>query len=158
MTGIKRKALISIALLSLFCGGNLCLADSKEIARDGVYIAYKNGIVRDTGTGLEWIAGPHSDTPWEEAKSWVEALNIGKGWRMPKMGELEGLYKEGSGKRNMTPFLKTNGWWVWSEDFKEATPPHNMAWNFSFYYGTGRWNFSDESTDRRAFAVRPITK
>ena len=62
-------------------------------------MAYDNGIVRDTATGLEWVAGPDKDTPWEEAKTWVESLNIGEGWRMPKMGELEGLYKQGSGER-----------------------------------------------------------
>jgi hypothetical protein len=146
---------ISTVFLAFLVVGNLCFADSKEIGRDGVYVAYENGIVKDTVTNLEWVVGPDKDTMWAEAKSWVESLNIGKGWRMPKMGELEGLYKEGSGERNMTPLLKTNGWWVWSEDFKETTS-HSMAWNFGFFYGTGRWDFSEESTDRRAFAVRSL--
>jgi hypothetical protein len=150
-----KKIALNITLIGFLLGGSLCFAASNEIGRDGTYVAYDNGIVRDTSTGLEWVAGPDKDTTWEEAKLWVGGLNTGKGWRMPKMGELEDLHKEGSGERNMTPLLKTNGWWVWSEDFKETTS-HSMAWNFNFFHGTGRWNFSEDSTDRRAFAVRSL--
>ena len=35
---------------------------SNVIQRDGVYVAYANGIVRDTSTGLEWKAGPDKGT------------------------------------------------------------------------------------------------
>ena len=150
-----KKIVFRMALLGFVLGGGLCFAASNEIGRDGVYVVYDNGIVRDTSTGLEWVVGPDKDTTWEEAKSWVEGINTGKGWRMPKIGEVEGLYKEGSGERNMMPLLKTNGWWVWSEDFKESSF-NNMAWNFSFYFGNGRWNCPREASDRRAFAVRSL--
>ena len=55
---------------------------SGVIQRDGIYVAYANGIVKDTKTGLEWKAGPDRDTTWAEARSWVQSLNLdGGGWR-----------------------------------------------------------------------------
>ena len=70
------------------------------------FLPLTNGIVKDTHTGLEWIAGPDRDTNWNEARSWVQSLNLdGGGWRMPTMDELESLYKKGKGDRNMTPLL-----------------------------------------------------
>lgn len=47
-------------------------SSSNITGRDGVYVAYANGIVRDTKTGLEWKAGPDRDTDWNDARSWVE--------------------------------------------------------------------------------------
>ena len=41
-------------------------------------------------------------------------VQIGGGWRMPTIRELEGIYKKGTGPRNMTPLLQMKGWWVWS--------------------------------------------
>jgi hypothetical protein len=82
----------------------------EEVARDGQYIKYANGIVYDTETDLEWLAGPDKDIKWYDAKKWAENLNIdGEGWRMPTVKELETLYKHGLGTRNMTPLLKNTG-------------------------------------------------
>ena len=65
---------INIALVSLFLVLFLCLsftlATQKEVGRDGVYVTYANGIVRDTKTGLEWKAGPDKNTNWDQARSW----------------------------------------------------------------------------------------
>ena len=83
----------------------------KEIASDGTLLAYASGVVYDKNTGLEWFAGPDRDTTWNEAKAWVESLNVaGGGWRMPTREELKTLYQKGAGTRNMTPLLKTTGW------------------------------------------------
>ena len=68
---------------------------SNVIKPDDQYVAYANGIVKDTNTGLEWKAGPDKDTNWGEARSWVQSL--GGDWRMPTLDELEGLYKKGMG-------------------------------------------------------------
>ena len=124
----------------------------KELkARDGIYIAHANGIVRDTKTGLEWIAGHDRDTPWYKAEFWVETLSIdGGGWRMPTREELESLYGKGAGTRNMTPLLKTTGWWVWSGETKDSS----SAWHFGFHGGEGGWITRGFSYDTRAFAVR----
>jgi len=119
--------------------------------RDGIYVAYANGIVRDTNTGLEWKAGPDKDTNWNEARSWVQSLNLdGGGWRMPTTDELKTLYKKGTGERNMTPLLKTTGWFVWSGETKGSSD----AWFFGFLIGGRHWYDRATSTDKRAFAVR----
>jgi hypothetical protein len=119
--------------------------------RHGVYLAYADGIVRDTGTGLEWFVGPDRDTRLKEAMAWVEGLRIGGGgWRIPTLTELEGLYKKGLGTRNMTPLLKTTGWWVWSSD----TRGPNDAWVYGFYGGGKSYDRRGDASLGRAFAVR----
>ena len=124
---------------------------SNVINKDGVYVAYSSGIVKDTSTGLEWKVGPDWDTNWYGAKSWVQKLNIGGGgWRMPSTDELESLYKNGKGSRNMTPLLKTTGWWVWSGETKDSLE----ARHFYFTLGSRNWYYRDASNNRRAFAVR----
>ena len=121
------------------------------IKRDGIYVAYANGIVKDTSTGLEWKVGPDKDTDWNEARSWVKSLNLdGGGWRMPTMDELEGLYKRGKGDRNMTTLLKTTGWWLWSGETKGSSD----ARSFVFDGGFGRSNGRSGYYTGRAFAVR----
>jgi len=145
---------IIISLASLFLVLFLCLsftlAAQKEVDRDGVYVVNANGIVKDTKTGLEWKVGPDQDTTWSQARSWVQSLNLdGSGWRMPTMDELEGLYRKGAGSRNMTPLLKTTGWWVWSGETKGSS----VARGFGFGYGVRGWG--DRNTyGVRAFAVR----
>ena len=115
------------------------------------YIIYPNGIVIDNKTGLEWKAGPDKDTNWEEARSWVQRLNLdGAGWRMPTMDELEGLYKKGAGNRNMTPLLKITGWFVWSRESKGSSD----AWGFLFYDGGRNCDDRNDAANSRAFAVR----
>ncbi len=52
---------------------------SNVIKRDGIYVAYANGIVKDTKTGLEWKAGPDKSMDWNEARSWVQSLNLDGG-------------------------------------------------------------------------------
>jgi len=124
---------------------------SNAIKRDGIYVAYANGIVKDTNTGLEWKAGPDEDTDWNEAKTWVKSLNLdGGGWRMPSTDELKALYKKGTGSRNMTPLLKTTGWWVWSGETKGSS----VARFFAFSGGGRHWGARGSSTLARAFAVR----
>ena len=125
----------------------------------GAIIAYGNGVVYDKNTGLEWIAGPDKDTSWNDAKKWVENLTVsGGGWRMPTRKELKTLYKKGAGERNMTPLLKTTGWWVWSGETKDSS----SAWGFDFYNGYEEWSSRaivywggrDSSSIGRGFAVR----
>lgn len=46
--------------------------DASVVARDGQYVAYANGVVRDTKTGLEWKVGPDKTMTWYDARDWVE--------------------------------------------------------------------------------------
>ena len=81
-----------------------------------------SGVVFDKNTGLEWFVGPDRDTTWNDAKAWVESLDVaGGGWRMPTEEELRTLYKYGAGTRNMTPLLKTTGWLVWTGEASNSS-------------------------------------
>ena len=127
-------------------------SEAQEAGRNGTFIAYATGVVYDKNSGLEWYAGPDKNTSWNDAKRWVESLNVaGGGWRMPTRQELKNLYKKGAGERNMTPLLKTSGWWVWSGETKGSS----SAWNFFFLSGFDYWFNRDFSNyGRRGFAVR----
>jgi len=142
----------------------------EQLKKGRRFIAYPNGVVFDSKTGLEWIVGPDKDTTWDEAKSWVQSLDTdGGGWRMPTMDELEGYkrgadstlgvmrllrkrgrYKREADSQNITPLLKTTGWWVWSGETKGSSG----AWGFNFRNGHRDWITRGHSRYGRAFAVR----
>ncbi len=83
--------------------------------QDGRFVLYSDGVVLDTDTGLEWMAGPDEHTTREKADEWIrEQAGGSEGWRFPIVDELMALYQRGHGSRNMTPLLKTSGWSVWS--------------------------------------------
>jgi hypothetical protein len=124
--------------------------NSKEVGWEGNFIKYANGVVYYKKTGLEWYAGPDRNTNWNEAKTWVESLNVAGGdWRMPTKEELKTLYQKGVGTRNMTPLLKTTGWFVWGEARDSSS-----AWGFFFGLGYEDWLARGGSHDGRGFAVR----
>ena len=123
----------------------------KEIATDNSFTIDTNGIVKDTRTGLEWVAGPDRDTTWHAAKTWVENLSTGRdGWRMPTLKELRSLYQKGLGFRNMTALLRNTGRYVWSGE----TKGHSSARFFNFQNGNESWATQGYSTNLRGFAVR----
>ncbi|OQY50628.1 MAG: hypothetical protein B6240_01295 [Desulfobacteraceae bacterium 4572_87] len=115
------------------------------------YIAHSNGIVLDAKNGIEWLPGPDKDTDWNDAVAWVQNLNFaGGGWRMPTMGELSGLYQKGVGKFNMTPLLKTNGWFVWSNQTYGSDGARGLDFvHYSPYRGSHCY-----SPNCRVFAIR----
>jgi len=43
---------------------------------DGGFFASDEGIVLDTNTGLEWLAGPDRNTTWDKAKSGLRILRL----------------------------------------------------------------------------------
>ena len=144
---------IIIAVIAILLVASFSDAAGKAdiIAKDGQYVSYKNGIVYDEKTNLEWIVGPDKDTTWDEVKAWVESLSVeGGGWRMPTRKELKALYKKGAGSRNMTPLLKTTGWWVWSGE----TDGSLSAWDFDFGEDSEDWPTLGRSYNFRGFAVR----
>gem|GEM_PF-1461967 len=126
------------------------VSKNKEIGRDGTFIAYATGVVTDTKTGFEWIAGPDWDTNWNQARAWVKKLSVGGNWRMPTREEVKTLYKKDLGKGNMTSLLKTSGYYVWSGEKKDST----NAWIFD--HNQGKELILDHNTPYRArgFAVR----
>jgi tetratricopeptide (TPR) repeat protein len=74
------------------------LSKPKEIAREGRFIAYDNGTVQDTLTGLMWPSKDNGhDINWQNAKRYCENYNGGgyNDWRMPTQDELAELYEAG---------------------------------------------------------------
>jgi len=135
---VQRFLLVAGILLA----ASAALADSSEvIGRDGDFVAYANGVVADTRTGLEWLVGPDVDTSYHQAVEWVRGLTVaGGGWRMPTTKDLRTLYRTPGVLSSITPLLRTRGIHVW---------PHQDNQELSLYlfgymdpYGT------------RGFAVR----
>jgi len=125
---------------------------SKQLTKDNYQLAERfiqdeKGIIRDTKTNLEWQVGPDKDTTWAAAKTWVDSL--GEGWRLPTVQELQGLYEEGKGTRNIDPVFGMNGWWVWS-----TSSGSSFARTFSFYYGCESSGNRGYSRFSRGFSVR----
>jgi len=68
---------------------------AKEIESDGRFVAYDNGTVKDTKTGLMWASKDNGeDITWKGAKRYCENYRGGRytDWRMPTQDELAGLY------------------------------------------------------------------
>jgi uncharacterized caspase-like protein len=68
---------------------------ANEVKRDGRFIAYDNGTVLDTSTGLMWAARDNgSNINWQNAKSYCDNYRGGgyTDWRMPTQDELVRLY------------------------------------------------------------------
>jgi hypothetical protein len=149
--------------------GKLMMEDkheAKETKRDGNFVAYDNGVVHDTRTGLEWFAGPDKDINWKKAKSWVENLDAaGGGWRMPNCDELETLFRKGAGSkdisplsRNMTPLFKVRGQFIWSGAIGEIKGSIWSRWDAEYFnFNFDGFSASDLfwfSSQFRSFAVR----
>ena len=109
---MKYKLILNIIYFFISCHFALILTsyatEDNVTARDGTFIAFTNGVVKDTKTELEWIAGPDKDVTWKEAQNWVKDLKVnGGGWRMPSKDELKTLYQKGAGRRKSEPITIT---------------------------------------------------
>lgn len=110
----------------------------------------EEGVIADSRTKLEWIAGPDRDTNYAEAEQWVANCNVAGGnWRMPTVQELATLYQKGIGEQNMDPAFRTTGWWVWAEPRDSSS-----AWDFYFLGGKESWGSRGFSYGYRVFGMR----
>ena len=124
--------LMMLSLVVVFDAFSSENSKKEYIKKDNNFLAYNKGIVFDSITGLEWVAGPDRDIKYEDARKWVEALKTaGGGWRMPMVKELKTLFYKGKGTRNMTPLIKTSGKWIWSGEAKNSA----TAGSFDLIYG-----------------------
>jgi hypothetical protein len=99
---------------------------SKEIAKDGHFIAYENGTVLDTANGLMWAAKDNgSDINWTNAKKYCESYEGGgyTDWRMPTQDELTAIigasepYKTACGEdAHITKLINLSCVFVWGSD------------------------------------------
>jgi hypothetical protein len=89
----------------------------------------------DPQTGLMWsLKDNGSDVDWSEAASYCRALKLGpfSDWRLPEIGELEGIYDASSEKQYKAKGgIQLSNWWAWSAT-KEGS---GSAWDFHFSVG-----------------------
>jgi formylglycine-generating enzyme required for sulfatase activity len=122
-------------IIKLFGEKNIDIIDSDtmENSRDGDFIAYNNGTVLDTRTNLIW-AGEDNDfgINWADAESYCENYRGGgyTDWRMPTLGELEGLYESGNYKN----VIQITGFFVWASETRGSD-----AATFDFITGERDW-------------------
>ncbi|RJP87697.1 MAG: DUF1566 domain-containing protein [Desulfobacteraceae bacterium] len=110
-----------------------------------------DGVITDFTSGLEWMGGPDEDTNWDAAQAWCLNLSVaGGGWRMPTRTELNTLYNNGFGKRNLTSIFKKTVWGVWSGEHLN----NEKACDFDFTTGLEAWRLRTTADYERAFAVR----
>jgi hypothetical protein len=115
----------------------------------------ENGIILDTKTGLEWIAGPDKDTTWYQAKEFVDLIDAGKhgkGWSMPTLEQLKILYEKGNNNNNIDKIFgfSPNWLWVWAGKKKALL----YALYFDFSYGYENWYRRDHAYTTRCVTVR----
>jgi len=132
-----------------------------ETARDVRFIAYDDGTVLDTRTGLMWAAKDNeSNITWAEARSYCRNYRGGgyTDWRMPTQDELAGLFDEGenqpcNGRCHITPLIDLTESFVWASEKRGS----DVAF-FSFSFGGRYWRLKskDEIVVIRALPVRSV--
>ncbi len=135
---------------------------SKEIDRDGRFIAFSNGTVLDTRTGLMWAAADNGeDSNWHEAKEYCENYLGGwyDDWRMPTLFELAGIYNSGAGysqdccsscsQIKITQLIKLTCCCLWALETDGSGAAH-----FVFHDGFRGWNLQSDYVINRVLPVR----
>ena len=128
----------------------------------GRFIAYSNGTVLDTGSGLMWAAKDNgSDINWQDARSYCQNYQGGGyiDWRMPTLDELAGLYDAGKSRPSAynreysihiaTELIDITHFAPWASETSGST-----AANFNFYNGTRNWSQKSDKDITRALPVR----
>ncbi len=89
--------------------------DPKILLIDGGFVKFKNGIVLDTKTDLEWLAGPDEDLDMKKTMNWVDSLrNKEDDWQIPSISELEVLHESGLTPERINSLFGLNKWRIWS--------------------------------------------
>jgi hypothetical protein len=130
-------------------------SESVVVGTSGHYLKMSCGSIVDSRSHLEWYVGPDVNVSRQQSISWVESLEeCGGGWRMPKISELEGLYRKRGGgglKGNMDRvFPKIGGSFVWSGEERGSSEVPV----FYFEFGTEFTVAHSRVSDCRALAVR----
>jgi hypothetical protein len=104
----------------------------------------------DPQTKLMWpLKDKGSDVDWNEATGYCRQLQLGgfSDWRLPEIGELEGIYDASSKAKGG---IQLSSFWIWSAT-KQGS---GSAWYFFFRDGK-RYSFTlDSRLSNRALCVR----
>jgi len=138
-------------------------SSAREIERDGRFVAYDNGTVKDTKTGLMWASkdnGEHIN--WKDAKRYCENYRGGgyTDWRLPTQDELAELYEPNTTNTNPSTGGCNGGYHInklfnitcccpWASETRGS-----RAATFDFGGGGRFWGGQSGSGDGRALPVR----
>ncbi len=139
------------------------ISGARATARDGSFIAYDNGTVKDTSTGLMWAAKDNGrDINWSNAKSYCENYEGGgyTDWRMPTQDELAGLYDKSitnttsstggcNGGYHLTNLINLTCCCPWASEMRGSAAVY-----FDFNLGNRYGLFQSNSNYYRALPVR----
>jgi len=132
----------------------------REIGQDSRFIAYDNGTVKDTETGLMWAAKDNrGDINWRDAKRYCENYQGGgyTDWRMPTQDELAGLYDKSEWYQatqrhytvHLTELIELSTCCQWASETRDSE-----AASFVFMDGGGSWLDQFHSSNLRVLPVR----
>jgi len=138
-------------------------AQAGDRDRDSRFIAYDNGTVLDTKTGLMWAGKDNgTDITWEDAKQYCSDFRGGgyTDWRLPTLDELEGLYdrrKTGyqpecvslNWKVYLTRFINLSCIWLRASDRSKTS-----VGSFNFHAGYRYFGFPSDALRSRVLPVR----
>ncbi len=158
MRSLLARVILSLFLFILWIPGQSQAAI--EIRRDGRFIAYDDGTVLDTSTNLMWAEKDNgSNITWSDAKDYCERYRGGgyTDWRMPKPGELAGLYDKDKGYRatqadynvHLTELIKLSICCPWSSEADGS-----YAAGLIFVGGSRYWDL--KSSGYRVLPVRSV--
>ncbi len=152
--------------------GNIAVSmlNSKEIGRDGRFVAYDNKTVLDTQTSLMWAANDNgADIEWADAKIYCESYTGGgyRGWRMPTQDELIGLFDETITYNSnceydvhLTKLINLSCYRVWASAIRTKGLTYailgDRAADFNFYSGKYDWHKPEWGNYFRALPVRSV--
>ena len=141
-------------------------SSSREIARDGRFIAYANGTVFDTCTGLMWADRDNGkEINWYDAKKYCENYIGGwhDDWRMPTQDELAMLYDTGPGypqeccsscsEIKITELIHLSCGRLWTSETDGSGAAH-----FVFRNGFRGWNYQADYVISRVLPVREVAR
>ncbi len=126
-----------------------------EMDRDGPFIAYNNGTVKDTRTGLMWASKDNGkNITWNGAKRYCENYRGGgyTNWRIPTQDELASLYdpnKENRHGYHVTKLIDISACCPWASETRGSE-----AAFFGFHDGYRDWPRQSYSYGYRALPVR----
>jgi hypothetical protein len=94
------------------------------------FILSRDGVIKDSKTGLEWAPASDREMPWNLASDYAGRLRLaGGGWRLPTRVELKNIC-DTSGEVCSDPLFNINGSWVWTGESTSAA-----VWGFDFEDG-----------------------
>ena len=160
MKGMGQRETKGVEEYATVRGDKALASDPRETGRDGRFIAYDNGTVLDTRTGLMWASKDNGrNIDWQDAKNYCDNYRGGNytSWRMPTQDELAGLYDNSKSYTatkldytvHLTELIKLSTSYSWASETRGSE-----AASFFFQAGESYWENQSFTKARRVLPVR----